>query len=152
MLVIGGGPAGAATAYWLAEAGHDVVVVEKKLFPRVKTCGDGLTPRAVHQLDDMGLSEPLTRFHRYDGLRAMAHGMSLELAWPQHPVFPDYGYVVRRCDLDTMVAEHAVKAGATLLQGTEAVGPILRDGLVTGAVVKDKESGLDPRRSGPGTS
>jgi len=41
-----------------------------------------------------------------------------------------------------MVAEHAVKSGATLLQGTEAVGPLLRDGLVTGAVVKDKESGL----------
>ena len=33
MLVVGGGPAGAATAYWLAEAGHDVVVVEKKRFP-----------------------------------------------------------------------------------------------------------------------
>ena len=119
-----------------------MVFVEKKLFPRVKTCGDGLTPRAVHQLDEMGLSEPLTRFHRYHGLRAMAHGMALELAWPQHPVFPDYGYVVRRCDLDTMVAEHAVKSGATLLQGTEAVRPLLRDGLVTGAVVKDKESGL----------
>jgi len=143
VLVIGGGPAGAATSYWLAEAGHDVVFVEKKLFPRVKTCGDGLTPRAVHQLDEMGLTEPLTRFHRYNGLRAMAHGMSLELAWPQHPIYPDYGYVVRRCDLDTMVAEHAVKSGATLLQGTEAVRPLMRDGLVTGAVVKDKDSGLN---------
>src|SRR5256885_6965143 len=43
---------GAATAYWLAEAGHDVVVVERKTFPREKTCGDGLTPRAVKQLAD----------------------------------------------------------------------------------------------------
>jgi geranylgeranyl reductase family protein len=142
VLVIGGGPAGAATSYWLAKAGHDVVVVEKKVFPRVKTCGDGLTPRAVHQLDEMGLSDRLTQFHSYDGLRTVAHGMTLELKWPDHPIFPNYGYVVRRRDLDTMVAEHAVEAGATLIQGAEAVRPILSDGLVTGAVVKHKESGL----------
>ena len=49
-LVVGGGPAGAACAYWLAEAGRRVLVVEKKRFPRDKTCGDGLTPRAVRQL------------------------------------------------------------------------------------------------------
>jgi geranylgeranyl reductase family protein len=142
VLVIGGGPAGAATSYWLAKAGHDVVVVEKKVFPRVKTCGDGLTPRAVHQLDEMGLRDRLTQFHSYDGLRTVAHGMTLELKWPDHPIFPNYGYVVRRRDLDTMVAEHAVEAGATLIQGAEAVRPILSDGLVTGAVVKHKESGL----------
>ncbi len=141
VLVIGGGPAGAATSYWLAEAGHDVVFVEKKRFPREKTCGDGLTPRAVHQLQEMGLGERLEHYHRYDGLRAIAHGITLELAWPEHPVYPSYGYVVRRRELDTMLAEHAVKSGAVLRQETEAVRPILRDGLVTGAVVKDKETG-----------
>ena len=48
VLIIGAGPAGAAAAYWLAKEGLDVVMVDKKLFPREKTCGDGLTPRAVH--------------------------------------------------------------------------------------------------------
>jgi geranylgeranyl reductase family protein len=141
VLVIGGGPSGSAAAYWLASAGHDVIIVERKNFPREKTCGDGLTPRAVHQLTEMGLAPRLDDFHRYDGLRAVAHGISLELNWPEHPVFPSHGFVVRRCDLDTMVAEHAVKAGATLLQGTEAVAPLLQDGLVVGATVKDKERG-----------
>jgi geranylgeranyl reductase family protein len=141
VLVVGGGPGGAATGYWLARAGHDVVIVEKKDFPRDKTCGDGLTPRAVHQLADMGLEDGLRQYHRYDGLRTVAHGVTLELKWPDHPVFPNYGYVVRRRDLDLMVAEHAVKAGATLHQGTEAVQPITRNGMVTGAVVKDKASG-----------
>ena len=79
VLVIGGGPAGASTAHWLADAGHDVVVVEKKQFPREKTCGDGLTPRAVRQLDDMGLYPALESYHRYTGLRAIAHGVTLEL-------------------------------------------------------------------------
>ncbi len=141
VLVVGGGPAGAATAYWLAEAGHDVVVVEKKRFPREKTCGDGLTPRAVKQLTDMGLYHRLTDFHRFDGLRAVAHDITLELRWPEHPTFPDHGFVVRRRDLDEMVAEHAVKAGATVFEETEATQPLLNHGHVAGAVVRDGKRG-----------
>ena len=71
----------------------------------------------------------------------MAHDITIELKWPEHPVFPNHGFVVRRRDLDQFVAEHAEKAGATLHQGTEALQPILRDGMVAGAVVKDKDGG-----------
>jgi geranylgeranyl reductase family protein len=142
VLVVGGGPAGAAAGFWLAKAGHDVCVLERKAFPRDKTCGDGLTPRAVHQLREMGLEPAIAaRHHRHDGLRAEAHGITLELAWPDHPVFPSYGYVVRRRDLDRMVAEQAAAAGAVVRESSEALGPVTRDGLVTGALVKDKASG-----------
>jgi len=141
LLVIGGGPAGSSTAYWAARAGLDVVFVERKTFPREKTCGDGLTPRAVYQLSEMGLAGRLSQYHRYDGLRAVAHHRSLELQWPEHPVFPSHGYVVRRRELDTFVAENAVAAGADLRPGTEAVAPLLDDGLLVGATLKDKASG-----------
>jgi len=100
VLVVGAGPSGAAAAYWLAERGHRVVVVERKEFPREKTCGDGLTPRAVRQLHDMGLDERLEEYHRFVGLRSMAHGLTLELEWPAHPDYPPYGYVVTRRNLD----------------------------------------------------
>jgi menaquinone-9 beta-reductase len=142
VLVIGGGPAGSAAGFWLAKAGRDVCVLERKEFPRDKTCGDGLTPRAVHQIREMGLEPAIAaHHHRHDGLRAEAHGITLSLAWPEHPTFPSYGYVVRRRDLDQMVAEHAAGAGARLLAATEAVRPLVRDGLVTGALVKDKATG-----------
>ncbi|MEZ5215120.1 MAG: geranylgeranyl reductase family protein [Ilumatobacteraceae bacterium] len=141
VLVIGGGPAGAAAGYWLARDGHDVTIVERKFFPREKTCGDGLTPRAVKQLHDMGLADALTPFHRYSGLRATGMGRELELEWPSHPIYPNYGYVVRRRDLDMAVAMHAEAAGATLLQGHEAVEPIMDRGFLRGATVKDKVSG-----------
>ncbi len=141
VVIVGGGPSGAAGAFWLAERGRNVLVVEKKRFPREKTCGDGLTPRAVRQLHDMGLAEPLADHLRFDGLRSIAHGITLELKWPDHPDFPSHGYVVRRRDLDEMVADQAVKAGATFWPATEAIELVLDSGLVGGAVVRHNETG-----------
>ena len=140
-LVIGGGPAGAAAAYHLAERGRSVLVVEKKRFPREKTCGDGLTPRAVFELDLMGLDDELAQSQRFDGLRAIAHGVTLEMAWPEHPDYPPYGYVIRRRDLDDLVLDRAVKAGAAVWPASEAVAPLLADGVVTGAAVVRRDSG-----------
>jgi menaquinone-9 beta-reductase len=140
VLVIGAGPSGASAAYWLATLGHRVIVIDKKRFPREKTCGDGLTPRAVRQLHDMGLADELSGFQRFDGLRSIGHGITLELAWPAHPDFPSYGYVVRRSELDDLVAQRAVKAGATLRPATEAIEPIVENGLVTGATFLDKDT------------
>src|ERR1700761_7470465 len=55
VIVVGAGPGGATAAYHLARAGLDVLLLEKTTFPREKVCGDGLTPRAVRSLVDMGI-------------------------------------------------------------------------------------------------
>jgi menaquinone-9 beta-reductase len=164
VLVVGAGPAGSSCAYWLADAGWDVVVVEKKRFPRDKTCGDGLTPRSVRQIEDMGLGGALAGAHRFSGLRSCAYGRALELPWPAHPSFDSVGYVITRHDLDQIVADRAVKAGAAVVQGTEAVEPLVAGSagsvagsvrsaggpagsvagsmpMLAGAVVRDTESG-----------
>jgi menaquinone-9 beta-reductase len=148
VLVVGGGPSGAACAYWLAEAGHDVVLVERKHYPREKTCGDGLTPRSVRQLMDMGLGDDLAQHHRFDGLRSVAFGRTLELRWPDHPTLPDHGYVITRADLDALVAQRAEKAGAVVLEGREAVAPLVERGLVRGAVVRDRATGATTELTG----
>ncbi|HVA76057.1 MAG TPA: geranylgeranyl reductase family protein [Acidimicrobiales bacterium] len=151
VLVVGGGPSGSACAYWLASAGHDVVMVERKTYPREKTCGDGLTPRSVKQLEDMGLGDELAGAgHRYSGLRSHGFGRTLELTWPGHPTLPGYGYVITRKDLDALVAERAAKAGATVWDGSEATAPIVEGGLVRGADVKIKPEG--DRRSPTGVA
>jgi menaquinone-9 beta-reductase len=155
VVVVGAGPAGASCAYWLADAGWDVVVVEKKQFPREKTCGDGLTPRAVRQLADMGLEGALVEAgaHRFGGLRAYGFGQFIEMPWPAHPNFPDYGYTITRHDLDGLVAGHAAQAGATLLQGTEVTAPVLDDdvpaaeGLPALSGVRVSEKGAGAQRT-----
>jgi flavin-dependent dehydrogenase len=56
VLVVGAGPAGSAAAAWCARAGLSVLLVDAETFPRDKPCGDGLTPRAMAELDQLGLS------------------------------------------------------------------------------------------------
>jgi geranylgeranyl reductase family protein len=136
VLVVGGGPAGAAAAHWLAHHGHAVTVVEKRILPRDKTCGDALTPRAVHQLEDMGLGGVLATAHRTAGVRVTGADRELNLPWPEHPVYPDHGYVVKRPELDAAVAARAAELGATILAGYEAVRPLVSRGFVRGAVVQ----------------
>ncbi|HEY7703848.1 MAG TPA: geranylgeranyl reductase family protein [Acidimicrobiia bacterium] len=122
VLVVGGGPAGASAALWLARAGHQVTLVEKKEFPRDKTCGDGLTPRAILQLDEMGFDFNVPEIHRVTGLRSYAgEDLMMELSWPDHSRFPNWGANIRRRDLDHQVATLAAKEGVEVRQHTEAV-------------------------------
>jgi geranylgeranyl reductase family protein len=135
-LVVGGGPAGASTAYWLARDGHRVVVLERRSYPREKTCGDALTPRAVAQLTDMGVHDRLAVFHRTRGVRLVVGARSQELAWPSHHRFPAEGFVAPRAALDEVIAAAAEAAGATFLLDHEAVAPIIERGFVRGATTQ----------------
>ncbi len=136
VLVVGAGPAGAAAAYWLARDGHAVTLVEKKAFPRDKTCGDGLTPRAILQLIGMGFDFSVPGFHKITGLRSYAgDDLMLELEWPDHSVYPNWGGIIRRRDLDGQVAGLAERQGVTIRQSTEAA-PIVRDGALDGVELR----------------
>lgn len=59
IVIVGGGLAGSATALHLARAGHDVRILERGSFPREKVCGEGLMPHGVHELDALGLLQPI---------------------------------------------------------------------------------------------
>ncbi len=136
VLVIGGGPAGGAAAAWLAACGHDVVVVERRVFPRSKACGDVLTPRAVRQLCDLGLADQLDQWHPLVGVSVVHRDHRLSLPWPEHRGEHPQAIAVRRRDLDLVVLEHAASRGATVRYGHEAVEPIVERGFVRGAVVR----------------
>ncbi len=119
LLVIGGGPAGAAAAIRAARAGCSVTVFEKGPKGRDKVCGDGLTPRAVSALNELDI--PLDDAHRIDGLRMIAGRTRRELAWPSNGRFAPHGAVWPRRRLDEALIDAALEAGAEVLFHTEAV-------------------------------
>lgn len=143
VLVVGGGPAGAATAYFLARAGMDVLVVDRARFPRDKPCAEYLSPQASRILEEMGALGPVEaagaallagmRVHAPNGMViqgefAAAHG---------YRPFRDRGLALRRLVLDAILLDRARAAGARVLEGVA-----VRDlhsgtsGRVDGAVVE----------------
>jgi len=139
VIVVGAGPGGSATAAHLAQAGADVVLLEKSAFPREKVCGDGLTPRAVKQLIKLGIDTSTEAgWLRNHGLRILGGGMRLELPWPELASYPEYGLVRTRLDFDQMLARRAQKLGVALHEQTPAGSPIVddRSGRVVGVTAR----------------
>ena len=146
VIVVGAGPSGATTAFYLAQSGLDVLVLEKSRFPREKVCGDGLTPRAVKTLVNMGISvSEQDGWVRNKGLRVIGAGKRLELPWPELASYPGYGLVRTRLDLDETLARRAQQAGARLLEGVTVTGPVMDDrtGRIAGVVAKAADGGED---------
>ena len=136
VVVVGAGPAGAATAANLARRGLSVLMLEKSVFPREKVCGDGFTPRTTRALTKIGIdtSREAGWLHN-KGLRIYGGRVEpFELDWPDLTDFPPYGLMRPRADFDDLMAKHAVAAGARMVEGANVREAVIDDrtGRITG--------------------
>jgi geranylgeranyl reductase family protein len=149
VIVVGAGPSGATTAYYLAQAGLDVLVLEKSVFPREKVCGDGLTPRAVKSMIAMGVPIEEQGWLKNKGLRVIGGGRRMELSWPELSSYPGYGLVRTRASLDETLARRAQKAGARLMEGVTVTGPVIDDrtGKIAGVRTSEEDGHTERTRA-----
>ena len=115
--VVGAGPAGVAAAITLAQAGRDVLLVDKARFPRDKCCGDGLTTGALRLLDDLGLRpEVLPSWTVVDDVVVRSpSGRTVRFPLPRGS--GTYAAVVPRVELDAALVDLARGAGVKVADG-----------------------------------
>jgi flavin-dependent dehydrogenase len=147
--VIGAGPAGSSAAAWAARGGASVALFEKATQGRDKSCGDGLTPRAIEECRRLGID--VERFHRIDGLRVQAGSKVREVFWPDG-AFPPVGAVAPRAEFDAMVMQAAIDSGADLRENSPAELWI-EDNRVLGVICRGEKvrAGLTVIASGAGS-
>jgi geranylgeranyl reductase family protein len=147
-IVVGAGPAGAATAYYLARGKRRVLLLDRQRFPRDKSCGDGLTRATVALLDEMGLSIRLEGSQKIRGLRVFMRGRgSRDFEYPDNLAPPNHGLVVPRLDLDHALCQHAVAHGAVLREGARVNRLLYEDGRVSGVVLTTDDGAEETLRA-----
>jgi geranylgeranyl reductase family protein len=116
VLVVGGGPAGAALAARLARAGRGVVLCDAARFPRHKICGEFVPPAAIESLAELGALPAVEALapRRHAGMAVVAPGGVEFLGRYGEGA---RGLALRRYDLDLALLEHAAHCGAEIRQG-----------------------------------
>ncbi|CAA9544181.1 MAG: geranylgeranyl reductase [uncultured Thermomicrobiales bacterium] len=137
VIVVGGGPAGSATAALLADLGHEVLILDKARFPRHKACSEYVNPGGVAVLERLGVMSEIDALgaHRMAAMRVHAPGGRSYLA--------DYDGVetgrtalgLSRYRLDHLLLRRAMAAGATVAEGAHVRGLVVDGGVVRGVEV-----------------
>jgi geranylgeranyl reductase family protein len=124
VVIVGAGPAGSVAAFFLAQAGVDVTLVEQATFPRDKICGDGISPRSVTVMAKMGLLDwAEARFPKQHVRLGAPNGAVVEVDEAfGDPPHDHAGFVIPRTIFDHALVKRAVEVGARLVEGTRAVG------------------------------
>lgn len=148
-VVVGAGPAGAATATLLARAGRSVLLLDRERFPRDKPCSEYLSPESTRVLERLGdgvLAAVESSVHARltgmkivapDGTAALGRFAATHAFRPPRP----YGFALPRTTFDTILVRAAARAGAEVREGTTVDALLYEGGAVGGVVTRDRESG-----------
>jgi len=131
VFVVGGGPAGLATAIAARRHGLSVVLADGAVPPIDKPCGEGLMPDGVEALRDLGIAIPEGEAHPFRGIRFVSDGIRAEAEFPRGTA-----YGIRRTRLHRVLLDHAGACGVRLLWRATVTGLHPEGALVAGELVR----------------
>ena len=141
VLIAGGGPAGSGLAYHLASAGLHVIVVEAEEFPRVKVCGDGVSPIALSELKRMGITEGDNFLQANEikqvGLFIKNDKVHISLSKPEH--LPFHARIIPRLELDKWISDAAKQAGVKYIENSRVTGYHIKSNVAIASCKKGSE-------------
>jgi menaquinone-9 beta-reductase len=117
VFVVGGGPAGLATAIAARRRGLSVVIADGAIPPIDKSCGEGLMPGGVSALRQLGVTIPEGEAYPYRGIRFVSDGQKAEAAFPR-----ETAYGIRRTHLHRVLLDHAAACGVRMLWRVAVTG------------------------------
>jgi flavin-dependent dehydrogenase len=131
VFVVGGGPAGLATAIAARRHGLSVLVADGAVPPIDKPCGEGLMPDGVEALHQLGIAIPEGEAYPFCGIRFVSDGTKAEAAFPRGT-----GYGIRRTHLHRVMLDHAAASGVHILWHAAVTGLHPEGALVAGELVR----------------
>lgn len=142
VVVAGGGPAGTATAIFLRQRGHDVLLLDEARFPRDKVCGEGVSPEAWRLLAAMGADGDVRALspHPLRGMALTAPDGTSFAGFYRGPRDP--GFAVRRRDLDARLLAAARRSGVEVREGVRVTDVVGDPDGVRGVLTSNGASGV----------
>ncbi len=142
VIVVGGGPAGSATAIRLAKAGLSVVLVEKARFPRQKLCGEFISPECLDHFAELGVSGDIKLAGGVDIAETVFYSRSGKGVAVKSEWFGQVGSMalgLSRAEMDDVLLKRTREVGVSVREATTAAGLIFDGDRVIGVRLKDKE-------------
>ncbi len=137
VVIVGAGPAGIACGYVLAEAGVDVVILERGQYPGAKNMFGGIffADQMSKLIPEFYTGAPVERFvaKKHYALLINNSEVSLNIDSEEHKKPPyNHSYIVRRSVFDKWFAEKAKAQGATIICGTAVTDFVWDDKRIVG--------------------
>jgi len=136
VIVVGGGPAGSTAASFLAKNKVNVLLLDKAVFPRDKTCGDGISGKSLKVLRELGLTEKIEALSHgkiFGVTFSSPKGTVIDIPFPKKAVKGNYatksgtGYAIKRINYDNFLFQNAKAFGAKTIEGFTVSG-LIKDG------------------------
>jgi flavin-dependent dehydrogenase len=131
VFIVGGGPAGLATAIAARRHGLSVVLADGAVPPIDKPCGEGLMPDGVEALRQFGIAIPEGEAYPFRGIRFVSNGTKAEAEFPRGTA-----YGIRRTHLHRVLSDHAAASGVRMLWQAAVTGLHPEGALVAGELVR----------------